>query len=216
MKLKFSIMACACLLSSMVLYAQTTHALVSNAAVHVLYRGEKNPIQVSVPGVGNSAISVECADAKVVKDQSGVTWLVTPKDSIQSVVLKIYKNANNTKVLVKEQRFAVLDASLTAFLYMGGVEINSNRAHRKSLNQQTELVVDFPYESMRSTQINITEFTACIYSHDYLCVGNKFSVEALKAIATLKSKDVLQIHSIKATDANGKSLNVKPCKIIIK
>lgn len=223
------------LLTSSALFGQGNGGmLVSNAAVHVLYRGYDNPVQVSVPGVSFEDVSVECADATVRKDATEQLWYIMPTDStVSRVRLKVFKTTNRKKELMKEQICAAVDrsaptivglrSSITLATKSGGTSSQnfrvtkmSNVPRRSLLSKGAELVADYPTETMQSVKLTIGGFCAQIRQTKFECVGNRFSDEATQAIAQLKSGDRIYITDIRATDEAGKEVLVTPCTITIR
>lgn len=209
-------------------------ALLSNAAVHVLYRGQDNPVQVCVPAVSHEALSIECDAATVRKDAKQHLWYIMPTDSADDrLTLKVFKSANGQKVLLKEQICAIVNPpaptitglrySVTRTTDSGNTSTQSftisdmKKVPRKALlNSNAELMLDYPAETMKSEKLTIHGFSAQIRQTKYECVGNRFSEDAKKAMTQLKSGDVVSITDISATDEAGKNVPAATCTIIIR
>lgn len=242
------IIVCSCLLLSMMTYAQSSQVFVANAAIHVLYRGHKNPIQVAAPHVQSSALAVECDDAIVAKDKNGVVWTVTPNDSVQKLVLKIYNTANGKKTLLKEQVYKVTDYPELTIMLLQTVHKLTDKGSPTQTSRRltdlrhipktaivspaemvndfpkggtvtqarTELIAQYPAETMMATSVTITAFTAVVMGREFRCEGNMFSQQAIELIAKLKKGDQIRLTDIRAVDADGLTVAIAPCSIILK
>lgn len=243
MKSKILSLTLACLLSAWGMYAQNSEVLVSNAVVHVLYRNHNNPLQISVPGVSHEAISVTCDKAVVTKDKTGLLWHVLPTDfTAEMITLKIYTKANGKESLVQEQTYKVIELKREVLLRETRIIYDSingreqtkqieyrgatlRRMGRKGLNKYTEIVADYPYESMLSDPLNIIKYETTIRRKKYettirrkvyACEGNKFSKDILKAIAQLQYGDMILIYNILAKDYAGNDILLDPITIVLK
>lgn len=224
-----------CILTCQTAFGQGSGSvLVSNAAVHVLYRWHDNPIQVSVPTVGFESVSIECDAAVIRKDENQRLWYVMPTDSTASrLTLRVFKTANGKNELLKEQVCAVVDgamptivslcSSVTRTTEKGGTSTQHfhfsdlNKVSKKSLlNKDIELVLDYPAETMKSAKLTLNGFSAQIRLTKYECTGNHFSDDAINAIAQLKQGDRILITDINATDEIGNNVSAGPCTITIK
>lgn len=226
---------CTCLLvGTAAVCHERNDVLVSNAAIHVLYRGYDNPIQVSVPTVSHEAISIECDNASVKADAKQLLWYVMPTDSTADrLTLRVFRTTNGQKVLLKEQICAVVSPAEPTIVGLcknttstSDKGYASNRsfmttnlkgvARKLLLDRDTELVLDYPAQTMKAANLTIKSFSAKIMQRAYECVGNKFSEDALKAISQLKSGDKISVFDILATDETGREIQVAPCVITIR
>lgn len=225
---------CIFLLACTLACGQESYALsVSNAAVHVLYRGYNNPVQISTPAVAPAAISLECPDALVTHNEKDKLWYVSLADSAKDITqLRIYKTDNGKKVLLREQICKVTDRpepTIVALIQVNTDTLPDGKTNtrrtaltrlqslpRKALLKDAKLMADYPPESMQSASLTITSFTAEIMQTKYECPENRFSSEAKKAISQLKAGSQINLSDIRATDSRGKAVNIAPCTFILR
>ena len=194
-------------------------ATVSNMDLNIMYRGYDNPFSISVPGVDNKDLIVECKQATITTKND--RWIIKPSDKApDNLTIEVYAKINNRKLLMGSHVYRIKNLPRPdAYLEIKGeiVEEETKFSRADLLDKDTKIVASYGADGLIQAKFEITGFQVKLPTGRAISVeGSKFSEDVRKRIEKLTQDNSINIMYIKAKGPDGKEVQLRGIPIVLK
>lgn len=193
------------------------NATIANEEMNVVYRGYQNIMQIAVPGISSSKLSVSAAGASFTKN--GDKWICKVDGSANEITISVSANVDGRSSSMGSKVFRVRTLPTpTAFIKLAGGELWSadKGGMKKAQFEGASVVAEYGESENLKANFTVTSFQLSVSDGrgGYTKLGsngNKFSDAQLKQIRAMKAGTVISLSNITYTGAkSGKNLPFAP------
>lgn len=197
-------------------------ATVANIDMNVVYKGYANKLEISVPGVASSKLSISASGAKM--KRQGNYWICSPTSN-KDVSIAIFADVEGKKQRMGQSSFRVrtlpdptaflrvVDKNKNTVLYRPG---HGHKVTRKEL-MDAKMVAEYA-DGMLKAKFRIASFTMLVSDGrggftPLKSNGSQFSQQQKRALVKLKSGTIITFDNIKCVGAKTTTLSFSPIKL---
>ncbi len=191
-------------------------ATISNEDLNVMYRDFDNRFRVSVPGVPNEAVKISVTGATC-KQSNGI-WLIRPTGNGKTVVVTVSADFGDGKSQdMGKQSYRVKPKPTPNAYFMVGEKAYEGGKVKRDQVLHADAVVDASYgpEGLLNLSWQVVSFSVTTAFGTKTTQGNKFSAAQRTDLGKLKKGAMVIIGDIKAKDASGKPISLRPIPLTI-
>lgn len=191
------------ILSSYVVIPKPNSAVVSADKMNVVYRGVKNPITISIPGVSDNNVS---ATAKGLKRVKGTKYMLSPGKGKEVIIRVTGKTSDGTKITSPPVKFRIKDIPPPAASIrkkFGSIKLPKSSLAKSSVTAE---LIDFDFD----LKLKVSSFKIKIPGQSTVIVkGTRLDARAQKALQKARRGDVISIFDIKAAIVGNSTYRLK-------
>jgi gliding motility-associated protein GldM len=179
------------------------NCVISPTNMMIMYRRIPNPVEVSVPGVDASSLSVSCSGGSM--SGSGSNYSVDPQAN--EVTINVNATVNGKQVSVGSKKFKVLDLppaeTLLSGQYKTGDKVSANLIATGTIS--CRIPPSFPVGG--DLQVSMSNCKLVINGVDAgLCAGGRLDGTQRAKITALKSGSIVMFSNVTTNKGGGQPL----------
>ncbi|MCQ2329744.1 MAG: gliding motility protein GldM [Paludibacteraceae bacterium] len=193
------------------------NATIANEEMNVVYRGYNNIMQIAVPGVSSSKLSVSASGASFTRN--GDNWICKVEGGAAEINISVTANVDGKNVSMGSKSFRVRSLpNPTAFIKLSNGDLFSadKGGIKKSQFEGASVVAEYGESENLKANFVVKSFQMSISdgrggTRKIASEGNKFSSSQLQTIKNMKSGTVISLSNIEFGGAkSGKNLPFAP------